>query len=534
VTGRTKGESEVTSLAFPAAEEAVVCYLVERMARTRSGLPCASDDTGEQWSWAEGQRQMEIAAAGLARAGVTRGDFVGVMLPNSLDWVRAWWGLSRAGAVFVAINPAFRGEVLRHVCTDSGLRRVVATAALADRVHGLGLAIEIIDPSQLRPAGDAAPRPAEVPVLDPPLEPWDVAGVNYTSGTTGPSKGVLMTNAHLWWSAPDRPWENRPDDVLLMHVPLFHTGGQSPTLGVWKVGGSVTIRPHFRAATFLDDARRAGATLTSLVASMSTHLVATPPRDDDADNPLRSILCVPVPSDPEGFMKRFGLDELWVMYGMTELPAAMHEHWRGSVTQPQAVGRPRDGYELRIVDDHDLPVTPGQPGQLLVRCELPWTITVGYLNRPEATAEAWRNGWFHTGDIMRMDEDGYYFFVDRATDSVRRRGEHISTFEVEQAIAMYPGIREVACIGIADEHGDSEVKAHIAIVAPAAEFDPADLIKFLRDKLPYFTIPRYVEVLDELPKTPTAKIQKFALRERGITEGTWDREAAGIVIKRDY
>lgn len=517
---------------FPSADEAVVCYLVEKMARTRGTMPCASDDTGEQWTWAEGQQRMEIAAAGLARAGVTRGELVGVMLPNSLDWVRAWWGISRAGAAFVAINPAFRGDILRHVCTDSGLRRVVTTPELAERVHELSLPIETIDPSQLRamPCGTSV----GLPVLDPPLQPWDLAGVNYTSGTTGPSKGVMMTNAHLWWQAPDEPWGNRPDDVLMMHVPLFHTGGQAPTLGVWKVGGSVSIRPHFRAATFLDDARRAGATLTSLVASMSTHLAATPRRPDDADNPLRSILCVPVPSNPEEFMKRFGVAELWVMYGMTELPVSLHVHWEGSVAKPKTVGLPRRGYELRIVDDHDLPVAPGQAGQLLARCELPWTLTVGYLNNPAATAAAWRNGWFHTGDIMRVDGDGYYFFVDRATDSVRRRGEHISSFEVEHAIGMYPGIEEVACVGIPDEHGDSEVKAYLVVSGPASEFDPGDLIEFLRSKLPYFTIPRYIELMDELPKTPTAKIQKFALRSRGITDSTWDREAAGIMIRRDY
>ena len=188
--------------------------------------------------------------------------------------------------------------------------------------------------------------------------------------------------------------------------------------------------------------------------------------------------------------------------------------------------------ELRLVDANDIEVAPGQVGELIVRTDMPWAMNHGYHNDPEATARAWRNGWFHTGDALRHDTDGNYFFVDRMKDTIRRRGENISSFEVESEIAVHPDVREVAVIGVASSIGEDDV---LAVIAPVTDrtIDPASIIEFIRPRLAYYMVPRYIRILNVLPKTPTQKVLKQQLRDEGVTADTWDREQAGIRIKRD-
>jgi carnitine-CoA ligase len=186
----------------------------------------------------------------------------------------------------------------------------------------------------------------------------------------------------------------------------------------------------------------------------------------------------------------------------------------------------------RVVDPHDIEVRPGEVGELILRTDSPWAMSHGYYGDPLATARAWRNGWFHTGDAFRQDEDGNFFFIDRMKDAIRRRGENISSFEVEAAIGGHPDVREVAVVGVPSEFGEDEV---LAVVAPVEgrSIDPAELLEYLLPRLAHFMVPRFVRVLAELPKTPTQKIQKHLLRADGIVDGAWDREAAGIRIRRE-
>jgi crotonobetaine/carnitine-CoA ligase len=186
---------------------------------------------------------------------------------------------------------------------------------------------------------------------------------------------------------------------------------------------------------------------------------------------------------------------------------------------------------VRLVDEHDYPVPTGEIGEMIVRRDDPWEMNAGYLEQPDATLEAWRNGWFHTGDLFRCDDDGRFYFVDRQKDSLRRRGENISSFEVEHQVMQHPSVTQCACVGVPDEYGGDEVKVFL-VVDDDSTFDHVDLIEFLRPRMPYFMIPRYVEVVGELPVTPTARVQKHLLRDLGNSSATWDREAAGIVVSR--
>lgn len=239
-------------------------------------------------------------------------------------------------------------------------------------------------------------------------------------------------------------------------------------------------------------------------------------------------MMIPRPDNAVQFAERFGL-RFWTMYNMTELNVPL-------MSEPDPVtsgacGRVRPGTELRLVDEFDREVAPGAIGELVVRCDSPWRLNSGYSGNPEATAQAWRNGWFHTGDAMRRDEAGNYFFVDRMKDAIRRRGENISSFEVEVEILAHPAVRECAVLAVPAASED-DVLAVVSTV-PGAELDPAELLAFLRPRLAHFMLPRYVRVLEELPRTPTQKVEKYRLRQEGLTEDTWDREAHSIVVKSE-
>jgi carnitine-CoA ligase len=511
---------------MPPPEQFDFRRVLERFAALKPAATCVIDPSGDSWTWGEAADQMRGAAQAMSDLGLPRGDRLGVMLPNGFDWLRAWWGAAGLGITVVAINPALRGEMLRHVCTETEVHRVVTTPDLWPRVAELGMPVALVDPETIRPSGKAAD------VDWPEVHPWDPAMINFTSGTTGPSKGVATTHMHLHAAAATDGWGLTDRDTVFAHMPLFHTGGMAPAMACWQAGGIVALRSQFRASTFLDEVRSVGATFVVLVGTMASVLHAMPMTPDEDDNPLRMVNMIPLIPDIAGFMKRFGIPEVQVMYGMTEVPQALHYSWKGSVERPTAAGILRPGFEAQIVDEDDIPVADGTVGELTLRNDRPWTITTEYVNRPADTARAWRNGWFHTGDLF-IREDEFFYFQDRGTDSLRRRGENISSYEVERAVLAYPDVSEAACVGVRTEHGDQDVKIFVARAGGKA-VDYVDLLNSLRQELPYFAVPRFVEVMDELPKTPTGRIRKDVLRERGNSSATWDRESAGVKVSRDY
>jgi crotonobetaine/carnitine-CoA ligase len=258
-----------------------------------------------------------------------------------------------------------------------------------------------------------------------------------------------------------------------------------------------------------------------------------PPSPDDADNDVRSMAMGPVIPEVEEFKQRFGVESHTTAFGMTEAGIPIVAGWNPPNTKTCGRPRPgRPGYEVRVVDENDEPVPVGEVGELIVRCSEPWCMNIGYWKMPEATAAAWRNGWYHTGDAFKVDDDGWMYFVDRIKDAIRRRGENISSFEVEAHVNEHPSVQESAAIGVPSELGEHDVKIHV-VVKPGEDLSPEILIEFLAPRMPRFMVPRYVEIVAELPKTEaTFRTQKVKLRERAFTDATWDRERAGIELPR--
>ena len=270
-------------------------------------------------------------------------------------------------------------------------------------------------------------------------------------------------------------------------------------------------------------------TAVFLLGAMATFLLKQPPRKDDRDHRLRMVFIVPLGQSGPAFRERFGVD-VFTLFNMTEISTPLISG--PNPTKPNICGRPRPGVELRLVDENDCPVPRGRTGELVIRTAAPWAMNHGYNNNPEATIAAWRNGWFHTGDAFTEDDDGDFYFVDRLKDSIRRRGENISSHEVEVELLAHPDVREAAAIPVPSEHAEDEIMVVLAPV-PGRTIDPIGVLAFLRPRLAHFMIPRFIRVVDELPRTPTAKLQKHVLRQEGLTPDTWDREQAGIRIQRD-
>jgi crotonobetaine/carnitine-CoA ligase len=329
-----------------------------------------------------------------------------------------------------------------------------------------------------------------------------------------------------------------PDDVLgddgvhYLCLPVFHVSGKSGIYICAVHDARMVVREMFSLTEFWNDVRTFGVTATGLIGVMASFLMAMPEQPDDADTPLRHVTMGPLVAEVEDFKRRFGV-KVSTGYGMTEIACPLSsDGW--NLANTTSCGRLRTGYpgyELRVVDEVDRPLGPDQVGELIVRTAEPFTMNAGYFNMPAETAEAWRNGWFHTGDAFRYDAEGNYYFVDRIKDAIRRRGENISSFEVEAYVTRHPAVAECAALAVPSEHSEDEVKV-VVVPAAGATVDPAELIEFLIPVMPRFMIPRYIEVAEALPKTPTLRVRKVELRNQALNPSTWDREAAGISLPK--
>lgn len=520
------------------AEACVFARLLERWSREQPDKTFARFFRGESWTYAETYRIAARTANSLASLGVGQGDYVLCWLPNGPEMLRTWLGLNLLGAVFVPFNTSYRGMLLEHVIRLSGARTLVAheklvsrlgeieTAELAnvivvgsDRPVAIG-SLRVHPASVLDGGSEAPPKPAR------PIEAWDNQSVIFTSGTTGPSKAVLSTYAHLYAQGPEAFSWFQPDDCFQVNLPLYHCGGTMAVGTALAKGGSIGVVESFHPDTFWDAVREMGCTWSFVIVSMPLFLLKRPASPDDRNHPLRTAI---ISRSREEFAERFGVDG-YSLFNMSEVCTPMLSEANSPVSG--SCGRLRPGIEARLVDDHDNEVTVGSVGQLIMRTERPYMFSHGYLNNPEATASAWRNGWFHTGDLLRRDADGNYFFVDRLKDVIRRRGENISSIEVEAGVVSHPAVREAAAIPVRDAEGDEEVLV-VVTRQDGHPFDPVGLIEHCLQKLPHFMVPRYVRVVADLPRTPTGKIQKTELVRQGLTPDTWDRASAGIVVKRE-
>lgn len=264
---------------------------------------------------------------------------------------------------------------------------------------------------------------------------------------------------------------------------------------------------------------------------MLSFVVAQPESPSDSDHSMHTLAISPSRFDAKYLMERFHLERILTRYGTTEVSGPLVAPPEKPLTR-DSLGRLRSGYQVQLVDKNNIAVPIGDIGELVVRTDIPWATSAGHAKDPGATALAWRNGWLHTGDLMSCDVDGIYFFHDRNTDSMRRRGETISSSEVEEEVIAYPGFVDVACVAHPNDGGsDDEVKAWL-ILEPETQIDFADLLQFLVQRMPYFIVPRYFEVTDEFPRTPTLRVQKHQLRSRGNSSDTWDSEGAALAVNR--
>jgi len=525
---------------MPPHEECVLGELLERGVGRHPGRIFAKFEDGTHWTYGDTLALSRNWAAGLRSLGVDHGDAVLVWLPNGPAILRAWFAIAQLGAVFAPINTAYRGELLEHVIRVSGARVLLAHASLLPRLQGIDLSaletvVALSGPCQDVPGV----RVLEAQTLDtaPPIErwpvvsPWDTLAIIYTSGTTGPSKGVLCSHLHFFTVGTLAVGFVGPGDTVMVHMPLFHIGAAGGVFGALVRGAAAGIVDGFSTQRFWEQVRAMGCTTAcGLVGSAVPFLSSRPAADDDGDQPLRRVLVAPVDEQLQQLARRHGF-EYFTGFGMSEAPIPLVSELNPG-TGGGYCGRPRSGVQCRIVDRHDIEVPPGTVGELVVRPDVPWSMSHGYVGNPQATAAAWRNGWFHTGDAFYRDADGRFFFVDRMKDAIRRRGENISSQEVEKVVLTYPGIVDAAAIPVPSEYQEDEV---MIVVQPreGCGVDMHDLIAHLAARMAHFMVPRYVRVLAEMPRTATNKVQKPLLREQGVTSDTWDREAAGLILKRE-
>jgi crotonobetaine/carnitine-CoA ligase len=507
-------------------------------------------------SYGQLREQAASVAAGLRELGVEPGDRVCTMLDSTIDYLAAWQGIVWAGAIDVPVNTELRGSFLEHPLRDCGARVLVIQRRWLGRLNGLDLsdvrhvicvedrasALAGLDPradtDDAQPVGAfSLQRFADLRSLDPVARavssPTDLIYILYTSGTTGTSKGACYTNLSASWlvQACLERLELGPDDVGYSMFPLFHTMGRSAlvTASLW-VGSPVVLRPRFSASGFWQDIREQGITWFGYFGAVILFLWRQPELVDDAENPVRLAFGAAAPAELiEPWERRFSL-RLLETYGSTEL---------GTVACPRiaeikrpAMGRPVPHLEVEIHDERDEPVAPGKVGEIVARPARAGAIFAGYWGRPAETVESWRNLWFHSGDLGTLDAEGYLTFRDRKKDSIRRRGENISSFEVEEAVRRVEGVVECAAYPVPSEHGDDEVMIAL-VVEDADAFDVGALCVELFELMPRFAVPRYVRLVDELPKTPSQRVRKHELRADGVTGDTFDREALGHVRARD-
>jgi crotonobetaine/carnitine-CoA ligase len=522
-------------------EWVVASLLVDRAERFADDVAIAGDDGSA--TYADLVERASRVAGMLRSLGVEPGDRVATMLPSTLDYVAAWHGIVWSGAVDVPVNVEFRGSFLQHVLRDSGSTVLVIDARFLSRLPAIDLGevrhvLVVGTPAAELPSGVAVHAFADALAHDPvprrPTTDADPTYIMYTSGTTGPSKGAVHCNrSSIHYIMPFvEGLDLADDDVCYSMFPLFHQMGRSActTAALW-VGNRVELRTGFSASGFWDDVRACGATWAGYFGAVVLFLWQQEPRPDDRDHGLRRAFgSSAAPELIVPWEERFGCT-LFEVYGSTEIGLGS-----GLGTGPRKLGTmglPCRHVEVQIVDERDDPVPAGVVGEALWRPRAPYAIFQGYWNRPDATLEAFRNLWFHSGDAGCLDADGYFVFKDRIKDAIRRRGENISSFEVERAVREQPGVVEAAAFAVPGVVATEEEVMVAVVPVPDAVPEADVLLRALCETMPRHAVPRYLRFVEELPKTPTQRIQKFRLREEGVTADTVDREALGIFPPRD-
>lgn len=495
-------------------------------------------------TFAHADEVVDAYAAGFSALGVQPGDRVAVMLDVCEEYVWCNFGLARIGAIHVPVNTDYRGEFLRHMLAVAGCRIAITEECLADHFDEMfdrdGVVVEQLLIRGVGAVGGSTRLPRKllrsVPqagATPPNVELGERSpfGVYFTSGTTGRSKGVVLS--HRYWrvavAALNRYRDMREDDVLYGFSPMFHAGMWLYNVLAGLIAGvRVGIDPNFSASRFWDRVRFYGATQLWTVGAMNSFLWNQAETPQDANNDVRNWVAVPLAADlVEPFQRRFGIENMLSQYGQTEIVPVTATRV-GDDLPPGSAGRPVDYLEVALLNEDGHRVPQGDMGEICVRPLEPAVLFDGYFGDPEATLSTLRDLWYHTGDLGRFGNQGELYFIDREKDYLRVRGENISSFEIEAALESHEDVLEVAAIAVASEYSEDELMVCV-VPKPNRTLGAEDVAAFAHSNLPSFAQPRYIDVVGELPHTPTGRVRKFELRERGVTSSTWEREPAGVM-----
>lgn len=527
------------------AEDATLALRLARHAQATPGK-IALRFEGEALSYLELHDRAASFAAGLAQAGVGRGEPVCVLLETSCDYVAVWLGLNRLGALEVPINTGFRGAALAHAMRLTGARILVLDASLApvafdalkDAPNIRQVFLRGRSPALTKAPGvsvdafEALALPAPAAPAHVAARPGEPAMLLFTSGSTGPSKGCSIPQRYLL-RQPEifcRELRIGPEDTLYAPFPLFHADGAVFTVAAaLAAGGTAALAPKFSVSRFWEDCRRHEATVFDFMGATLAMLFKQPPTPRDRDHRVRLGWGVPTPPWTEAFEQRFGV-ELVEVYGLSDAGIVLYNQ-PGGPKAPGSCGRAVAPFDVRIHDEDGFEVPVGETGELVIRSGEPHLLLTGYHGDPAATAEAFRNLWFHTGDLVRRDAEGNFYFVGRNKDIIRRRGENISAYDVEQALLAHPDILEVAAYGVPSELTEEDLMVSV-VPRPGSGLAAADVVDWARARLASHMAPRYVRLTDALPRTETEKVAKYKLKALGVTADALDFDPrAGMAPK---
>ncbi len=517
-----------------AAAPTTVAELIETQAESLGERPFLLFED-RTISFAELDHNVNRAANGLARLGVRPGVGVSIMMPNAPEWLYVYFATQKLGAYAVPINVALKGEGLRHIVDHSDSSMLVCNPDYVETIEAIRDSLPKLREIVVDTAGAADSWP--VPegwrtldqVMDAPedspgvqIDPAAISALMYTSGTTGAPKGVVnryqgtnIAGVQLLGG------QLQDDDVLYTCLPLFHANALFlSALRALAVGVPIALSRRFSASRFWDETRRYGVTTFNALGAMVPILMKQPARPNDADNPVRVVLSAACPASVWAqFEERFGvriIEAYAAVDGGGFFIINFGNAPKGSIGKPMS--------EVRIVDDDGKDVSSGQPGELWFKVDDEKRRRVEYYKNEEASNAKIRDGWLHTGDLVYADEGGNLYFVDRKTDSLRRRGENISSWEVEREINAHPAVLESAVFGVPSELGEDDVMS-VVVLKEGQALTPRELIGHCEARMARFMVPRYLEFRDALPKTGTHRVQKSELKSAGVGPRTWDREA---------
>ena len=500
----------------------------------------------QSWTFGETNALVRDASRGLMGLELAKGERVGLFMPNHPGFIFGWYAINLAGGVTVPINPSFTSLLLDYDLQDSQAQGLLTTSALLPVVAALPEErraqlrfVVLVDTEQadqqpglpkllsfnaLRAAGRARGGPSELP-----LDFTDVHSLMYTSGTTGPSKGAIVPNGHYFSASCTflRAVALSREDVLYTPLPLFH--GLASRLGALPalmVGAEYVLAPRFSASRFWQEVTDSGATVAHTIFTLPAMLKAQPPGPYDRAHRLRAMYNSNYDAE---FEARFGV-HLCEAYGLTEV--GLTHYTRYPDRRPGSCGRTHEDWEARVVDERGLEVPAGEPGEIVLRPRLPSIMMQGYVNKPQETARVTRDLWFHTGDFARQDADGYFYFVARHRDRIRRRGENVSPLEVEHILMQHPAIADCAALAHPAREGEDDIRV-VLVAKPGGPPSPLAVMDWLAGRMPYFMMPRYIEFAPALPRNPVGKVEKYKLLDAGLAPGAWDRDASGYAVRRD-